>query len=87
VPISFSYTTRSSHCVSPPPLLPSLTTLSRGGKHRLPQRMQAKEEALKPYIEQIDEIDASVADLEAVVGKLDLYTRRMEAQFRVLLAE
>lgn len=51
------------------------------------QRMQAKEEALKPYIDQIDDIDAHVADLEAVVAKLDLYTRRMEAQFRVLLAE
>jgi hypothetical protein len=49
--------------------------------------MQAKEEALKPYIDQIDDIDAHVADLEAVVAKLDLYTRRMEAQFRVLLAE
>mmetsp|Transcript_45563 Transcript_45563/g.85073 ORF Transcript_45563/g.85073 Transcript_45563/m.85073 type:complete len:414 (+) Transcript_45563:113-1354(+) len=48
------------------------------------ERMRAKEDLFQPYIQQIEEIDHQVGELESVVSKLDLYTRRMEAQFRVL---
>ena len=39
---------------------------------------------LQPYLEQIDQIDESVARLEAAAFKLDAYSKRLEAKFKSL---
>eukprot|EP00898_Chlorokybus_atmophyticus_P000799 jgi/Chlat1/171/Chrsp1S03243 len=45
-------------------------------------KLRQKNDAFRPYLQQIDEIDQQVVDLEAVVSTLDLYTRRLEENLR-----
>eukprot|EP00824_Muranothrix_gubernata_P014618 TRINITY_DN3029_c0_g1_i3.p1 TRINITY_DN3029_c0_g1~~TRINITY_DN3029_c0_g1_i3.p1 ORF type:complete len:158 (+),score=18.81 TRINITY_DN3029_c0_g1_i3:22-474(+) len=46
--------------------------------------MQAKYDSLRPYLDQIDEIDARVTQLEQVVNLLNDYTKRLEQRFKSL---
>jgi biogenesis of lysosome-related organelles complex 1 subunit 2 len=46
--------------------------------------LQEKYRELQPYLEKIDEIDASVTELEKVVALLDNYTLKLEEKIRVL---
>lgn len=45
-----------------------------------------KYKELQPYIDQIDQIDASVQQLETAAFKLDAYSKRLEAKFKDLEA-
>jgi len=47
---------------------------------------QSKDAEFKPYLEKIDEIDASVTELERTVVLLDDYTKRLEKKFKHLKA-
>jgi len=46
--------------------------------------LQEKYKTFQPYLEKIDEIDASVTDLEKTVVLLDEYTQRLEEKFKHL---
>ncbi|XP_059615580.1 biogenesis of lysosome-related organelles complex 1 subunit 2 [Phlebotomus argentipes] len=46
--------------------------------------MNVKLEELTPYLQQIDEIDATVSKLEVAAYKLDAYTQQLEAKFKSL---
>jgi len=46
--------------------------------------LQEKYKEFAPYLQKIDDIDASVAELERVVLVLDEYTKRLEAKFEQL---
>merc|ERR1712070_922677 len=48
------------------------------------EKMIQKYEEFVPYMEQIDQLDANVAELEKVVGQLDEYTVRLETKFKQL---
>ncbi|XP_014667779.1 PREDICTED: biogenesis of lysosome-related organelles complex 1 subunit 2-like [Priapulus caudatus] len=39
---------------------------------------------LKPYLEQIDQLDAAVTDLENTAYQLDAYSKKLEARFKSL---
>lgn len=38
--------------------------------------------SIKPHLKQIDELDGNIAKLEQLVQHLDVYSRRLEAQFK-----
>ena len=57
------------------------TNVSRGV-----DQVNDKYRELRPYLEQIDQIDESVARLEAAAFKLDAYSKRLEAKFKALEA-
>lgn len=42
------------------------------------------DKSLQPYLQQIDQIDDSVAKLEQAAYKLDAYSKRLEAKFKHL---
>lgn len=42
------------------------------------------DKSLQPYLEQIDQIEDSVAKLEQAAYKLDAYSKRLEAKFKHL---
>ncbi|KAH7948800.1 hypothetical protein HPB49_002494 [Dermacentor silvarum] len=46
--------------------------------------LNGKCECLKPYLDQIDEVEDSVAKLEQVAYKLDAYSKRLEVKFKAL---
>ena len=46
--------------------------------------LNSKYLALKPYLEQIDQIEDSVTKLEAATCKLHAYARRLEEKFKSL---
>ena len=46
--------------------------------------MQQKFTAMAPVLEEIDGLDAAIAELEGVVEQFDLYTRRLEAKAKAL---
>ncbi|CAB3369625.1 biogenesis of lysosome-related organelles complex 1 subunit 2 isoform X1 [Cloeon dipterum] len=46
--------------------------------------LNEKYKSLQPYLEQIDQIDDSVAKLEQAAYKLDAYSKRLEAKFKHL---
>lgn len=47
-------------------------------------QLNEKHRRLQPFLEQIDQIDESVARLEAAAFKLDAYSKRLEAKFKAL---
>ncbi|XP_059479312.1 biogenesis of lysosome-related organelles complex 1 subunit 2 isoform X1 [Neocloeon triangulifer] len=46
--------------------------------------LNEKYKSLQPYLEQIDQIDDSVAKLEQAAYKLDAYSKRLEGKFKHL---
>ncbi|XP_067140051.1 biogenesis of lysosome-related organelles complex 1 subunit 2 [Centruroides vittatus] len=46
--------------------------------------LNEKYKCLKPYLEQIDQVEESVTKLEQVAYKLDAYSKRLEARFKLL---
>jgi biogenesis of lysosome-related organelles complex 1 subunit 2 len=46
--------------------------------------LQEKYAAFEPHLKKIDEIDASLTDLEKTLNALDAYTQRLENKFRYL---
>eukprot|EP00008_Paramoeba_atlantica_P007007 CAMPEP_0201489110 /NCGR_PEP_ID=MMETSP0151_2-20130828/21029_1 /ASSEMBLY_ACC=CAM_ASM_000257 /TAXON_ID=200890 /ORGANISM="Paramoeba atlantica, Strain 621/1 / CCAP 1560/9" /LENGTH=128 /DNA_ID=CAMNT_0047874591 /DNA_START=6 /DNA_END=392 /DNA_ORIENTATION=- len=44
--------------------------------------IQKKYEEMKPYLQQIDEIDAAVDELQTTVEALDIYTQRLDSRLR-----
>ena len=46
--------------------------------------LNTKYSSLLPYLEQIEQIDSSVARLEQAAYKLDAYSKRLEQKFRTL---
>nr|CAG4652330.1 EOG090X0J9J [Triops cancriformis] len=46
--------------------------------------LNEKYKSLQPYLDQIDQIEDSVAQLEQAAYKLDAYTKRLESKFRAL---
>lgn len=44
--------------------------------------LHEKYESLQPYLEQIDQIEESVASLEQAAYKLDAYSKRLEGKFK-----
>ncbi|XP_055690605.1 biogenesis of lysosome-related organelles complex 1 subunit 2 [Lutzomyia longipalpis] len=46
--------------------------------------LNVKLEELMPYLQQIDEIDATVTKIEVAAYKLDAYTQQLEAKFKSL---
>lgn len=47
-------------------------------------QLNEKYKALKPYLEQIDQLDAAVTELEHTAYQLDAYSKRLEAKFKQL---
>ncbi|XP_028404906.1 biogenesis of lysosome-related organelles complex 1 subunit 2-like [Dendronephthya gigantea] len=48
------------------------------------KQINEKYEKLKPYLDMIDKVDASVTSLEAAAQKLDTYSKELEARFKKL---
>ncbi|XP_037559573.1 biogenesis of lysosome-related organelles complex 1 subunit 2-like [Dermacentor silvarum] len=46
--------------------------------------LNEKYRCLKPYLDQIDQVEDSVTKLEQAAYKLDAYSKRLEAKFKVL---
>ncbi|XP_037269516.2 biogenesis of lysosome-related organelles complex 1 subunit 2 [Rhipicephalus microplus] len=46
--------------------------------------LNEKYRCLKPYLDQIDQVEDSVTKLEQAAYKLDAYSKRLEANFKVL---
>ncbi|KAF4526516.1 hypothetical protein B566_EDAN005883 [Ephemera danica] len=46
--------------------------------------LNEKYRSLQPYLEQVDQIEDSVAKLEQAAYKLDAYSKRLEAKFKHL---
>ncbi|XP_025837587.1 biogenesis of lysosome-related organelles complex 1 subunit 2, partial [Agrilus planipennis] len=46
--------------------------------------LNEKCDSLQPYLEQIDQIEDSIAKLEQAAYKLDAYSKRLEAKFKSL---
>ncbi|KAH8034000.1 hypothetical protein HPB51_018511 [Rhipicephalus microplus] len=46
--------------------------------------LNGKYRCLKPYLDQIDQVEDSVTKLEQAAYKLDAYSKRLEANFKVL---
>ncbi|XP_066999481.1 biogenesis of lysosome-related organelles complex 1 subunit 2 [Anabrus simplex] len=55
-----------------------------GNVARTMVELNEKYRSLQPYLEQIDQIDDSVAKLEQAAFKLDAYSKRLEAKFKDL---
>merc|ERR1712150_134931 len=46
--------------------------------------LNEKYQSLQPYLDQIDQVEESVASLEQAAYKLDAYSKRLEAKFKQL---
>ncbi|XP_072164638.1 biogenesis of lysosome-related organelles complex 1 subunit 2-like [Diadema setosum] len=46
--------------------------------------LQEKYQSLQPYLDQIDQVEESVASLEQAAFRLDAYSKRLEAKFKQL---
>lgn len=46
--------------------------------------LNEKYKMLQPFLDQIDQIDDSVSSLEQAAYKLDAYSKRLEAKFKML---
>ncbi|XP_076037737.1 biogenesis of lysosome-related organelles complex 1 subunit 2-like [Oratosquilla oratoria] len=55
-----------------------------GSVGRALKELNEKYEALRPYLDQIDQIEDSVNKLETAAYKLDAYSKRLEAKFKSL---
>ncbi|XP_029822457.2 biogenesis of lysosome-related organelles complex 1 subunit 2 [Ixodes scapularis] len=55
-----------------------------GNVTRALKDLNEKYKCLKPYLDQIDQVEDSVTKLEQAAYKLDAYSKRLEAKFKAL---